>query len=383
MKKNFEAGGTILWGADYDCDDSDSEMASLTPIKESESSSGDVASDRGSYLDATSYTDSITASSGNHLRRRQSEHRTNLLRHKQLWQKAAQQAKQGSIEHRRKSILPFEDIGLSDSTWTTSTNLSMDDDDEEETSQLKLTPPSKKTPSTCLVTVGNNRSANKVHTKVQPISSLDIEQDVKPQLRAAREVLGFIFPRVPTQFTTDVNESLYQRYYSHKRKKTMLIVNILYIILHVALYILKLLPLNTTRAQEDALYLIRETAITAVLLTLHTLVCIWTYQTNSLKDVLRCAYCTWSLLLLHTLITPITTLVDYQQLAKNASQPTSWDSFGTWQCSLTMLIPFGFLTVIPLRRMIVLCLVMASLHLIVTGILTSYYNTACLSRVCI
>lgn len=376
MRQSFEAGGTRLWGAEYDFD-SDSEMTSLAPIKETDSNQ-ENASDQESCGDVTSYTDTITESANHPMRRRQSDLRSNLLRHKQLWQKAAQQAKQGgNTENRRRSIL--EDIGLTDFRYKASINSSIDDEDEEEPSEA-LSEETERFPQDTQATNNQPRGppAPHNHTKVLPISSSDIESNVKPQLRADRNIWGFLFPRMPTQFTTELNESLFQRYYSHKRKKTMLMVNILYSCLLIALFIPKILPMPTHNYPVDVPYMVRETLITSIMLGLHVVACVLIKRANSCTEVVRCAYATWVLLELHTQFTPISSFLNYRSM--NDARVT-WDSYGTWQTALAISAPFGFLSVIPLRKMLLLSMVMAVLHLVSAGILTGIHDTSCLHRV--
>lgn len=376
MIRNFEAGGTQIWGAEFETD-SDAEMSNLTPIQEDGGSSADTPANRSSYLDTTSFSESPGP-----MRRRQSEFRASLMKSKVLWQRAAKQVKLGgNVENRRRSILPIVDIDLE----TQSSNPSIDEDDDYDVATL---PP--------MVSWKNDEKSNgkangkpnvfeslsqqqlpHKHTKVLPISSLDIERDIKPQLKPARKLLGFIFPKIPTQFTK-VNESLFQRSYSHKRKKTMATVNILYSFLLLALYILKLLPLNT--ANVDVPYIARETTITVLMIAFHIITCVLIKRANSnAGGVSKCAYITWMLLLLHTLITPITSLIDHK--ASGVNDNLAWDTFGTWQTALVVITTLGSLTVLPLRRVLMLAVCTIIVHILASGIMIGFYKVDCLPRV--
>ena len=377
MRRSFEAGGTQIWGAEFEADPD--EMSNLTPIQEDGEggSSSDTPVDRGSYIDTTSFTDSPGP-----MRRRQSEFRTSLMKHKQLWQRAAKQARQGgNIENRRRSILPFVDIDLETSTSSATIDDDDDEDEEDDDKHAALSP------SHSIANGKSNGTSDEPgnflqvpsHTKVLPITSLDIERDIKPQLRPARKLLGFIFPKMPTQFSK-VNESLFQRYYSHKRKKTMLMVNILFSVLLVILYILKLLPTPTDRTALDIAFIARESAITALMIAGHIIVCILISRANADSGgVPKCAYLTWILLFFHTQLTPITSFIDYQYLKDAKSLP--WDTFGTWQTALVVLTTFGFLSVLPLRRVSALSVIVILFHLISAGVITGLYKMDCLYRV--
>ena len=370
MRQSFEAGGTQLWGAQFDWDsDSDSEMTALATIKESEEIP-EAISEHGSHLETHSYTESNTTS----MKKHQTELRSSLLKHKQLWQKAAKIAKQGGTEHRRRSIL--EDIGLIDfQSGKKSVNSSIDDEEDDQTDPPDLKEePVTKIQQPCATQL----SLPKSHTKVLPLSSSDIEKNVKPQLRPDRKIWGFLFPRMPTQFTTELNESLYQRYYSHKRKKTMLMVNILYIALLLGLYVLKILPVPSNTSYIAIEYILRETIITVLMLVMHLAACLCIRKANSCKEIVACAHATWILLALHTQISSITSFIDYRS---TESRLESWNSFGTWQTALAIATPFGFLSIIPLRRMLLLSLVLTILHTLSTGVLTGIYDPTCLPRV--
>ncbi|XP_067928466.1 adenylate cyclase type 8-like [Watersipora subatra] len=374
LKQSFEAGGTQLWGIDIDVD-SDVEMTSLATIKELIDEQNDGV-EPDSIMETVSTTDSITAS----IKRQQTEMRSNLLKHKQLWQRAAKQAKQGgNIQHRRKSIL--EDIGLTDFSRKRSMASSVDDEDDEEGETLEKVIEDKEA-SQEIPTVANQVLPPPVnsHVKVVPLTSPDIENNSKPQLQPDYNIWGFLFPRLPTQFTAELDESLYQHYYSHKRRKTALMVNILYCILWVVLFILKMLPSPSGLASVNKGYIIRETIITIVMVVLHIIACVFTMKANSCKEGVRCAYATWLLLVLHSQITPITNFIDFQQLRSQYSSIDTWDAFGTWQTALAIVAPFGFLSIIPLKRMLGLSIILIVLHVLTAGLLTGIYNSSCLPR---
>lgn len=352
-------------------------MPGLLPINEN----GDAPtaeedkSNRGSYMETNSYTESIPPNAGNSMRRRPSDLRSNLLKHKQLWQKAAKIVKDGSnLEHRRRSILPIEDICVTDLLPKCSQSSSLGEDDDEETSlgaeQMAET----------VVSAESHYPGSLAHAKVVPLTSTDIEKGVKPYLRPARKIFGFIFPRIPTQFTMCLNESLYQRYYGNKRKRTMLMVNILYSILALSLYIIKILPISSDTASLSITYILRETIITVLMLAFHITVSIFINRANSHNQLLVWAYTTWFLLLLHTQISPITSFADYLSLASKDTT-IKWYSIGTWQTALAVSLPFVFLSVIPLSRIIALAIAVLVVHLITAGAMCGITNISGLSKV--
>jgi len=366
MRRSFEAGGTTLWGADFnDTNSSDSEMSSLAPIREDEDGRGDHRSSQ--YLDAVS-TESTSASPSTNLRRRQSEFRTTLLKHQALWRKAAKQANQGGLDHRRKSILPIDDI----------TDIApVDDEDDEFTTDENGAQPFN--------TVRHSLAPDAFlqaphhHPKVQPVTSLDIERNVKPQLRQSRKFLGFIFPRLPTRFATKLDEFNYKRYYSGKKKNSILVINVLYIMALLALWITKILPMPPSSNAIAIKYVIRESILCLLLVILHAVACVLAKKAQSYKEVLNSAVLTWAILFVETQISTITSYLDFAQVKQYAD--FTWNQTGTWQTILAIFTTYNFLSVIPLQFIIALSLALVFFHLLTMGILTSIYNTTCLTRV--
>ena len=372
IRKSFEAGGTILWGIDFD--DGDSDMSGLTPIGEDDTVSAyQSPGDRVSYLDATSIDTAMSASP--RIRRRQSEFRTTLLKHKQLWQKAAKHANlNASLKGRRKSILPIENI-TDDTSFADPLDVAEEEEEEEEgpVTQHRFSIFSVKP-------VGDLLQPPPAHThsRVSPLTSLDIERNVKPQLRPSYSVAGFLFPRLPTEFTTGVNESLYKRYYSGKKKTAMFVLNVFYILLLIALWIITIVPLPMEGEDANVSFVVRETIVTLILTALHIIVCVLVRKSNSEVDIRRCAILTWSLLLAETLKAPIASYIDHNSLTM-VSLP--WNLTGTWETALTLFVTFHFLSVIPLRLSMALSATVVLAHMVLLAILNGLYDTSCITRV--
>ena len=381
-RRSFEAGGTTLWGAEFDDEDTDSDTSSLSPIREDDGTSSDeAAADRISQADGGSLADSIGTSPGP-MRRHQSEFRATLLKHKQRWQRAAQQAKQGGSVHRRRSILPIEDITME--PFQKISNASADDDDDISAAHVhKISGRFTATliPEDDLTKTPINSHH---HPPALPVSSLDIEQNIKPQLQPARTFLGFMFPKLPTEFamstecTTNVNESLYQRYYSTKKKNAIFTVNILYSVLLLVLLCTKVLLFRTTQDSMDVVRIVREVAITVFFIINRCIVCIIIRRANSPRQVRVGAYYTWAILGLENLTASLTSFIDFESKSESL---VAWNQFGTWQMILAMFTTLVSLSVIPFQQTIVLSVTIALVHVLTSAVLTAVYDLECLARV--